>query len=78
MNMALRRGYMKLDDGWIAPFNGYQYKVTTNFTSWDVNRQICRNVGGDLIGKKFQEVCDKSYVHSTELLPFILSTGYNK
>ena len=38
-----------MDDGWIAPFNGYQYKFINSSQSWEKSRTICRNFGGDLI-----------------------------
>jgi len=41
-------GYMHLDDGWITPFNGYQYKETSTIQSWEDSRTICKNWGGDL------------------------------
>jgi len=40
---------MEMDDGWIAPFNGYQYKITPNKTSWDTTRSLCQNWDGDII-----------------------------
>ena len=42
------RGYITLNDGWIAPFNGYQYKVTSTRQDWQASRQTCRGWGGDL------------------------------
>ena len=43
------RGYITLNDGWIAPFNGYQYKVTSSRQNWQNSRQICHGWGGDLV-----------------------------
>ena len=43
------RGYITLNDGWIAPFNGYQYKVTSSKQNWQDSRQTCRSWGGDLV-----------------------------
>ena len=48
MSAALLRGYMTLDGDWIAPFNGYQYKVTTTYQSWSASRSVCQEEGGDL------------------------------
>ena len=48
MNAALLRGYMMLDGGWIAPFNGYQYKVIAKRQSWGASRSLCQEEGGDL------------------------------
>jgi len=44
----LLRGYVELDDGWIAPFNGYQYKRTPRSQTWEESRRTCQNWGGDL------------------------------
>ena len=46
MSAALLRGYMKLDGGWIAPFNGYQYKATTTGQSWSASRSLCQEAEG--------------------------------
>ena len=48
MSAALLRGYVTLDGGWIAPFNGYQYKATTTYQSWNASRSVCQEEGGDL------------------------------
>ena len=48
MSAALLRGYMTLDGGWIAPFNGYQYKSITTRQSWSASRSLCLEEGGDL------------------------------
>jgi len=55
MRTALLRGYIELDDGWIAPFNGYQYKVTANRQNWEESRSLCQSWGGDLIVHGFQD-----------------------
>ena len=47
---------MELDDGWIAPFNGYQYKATMRSQSWDESRSICQSWGGDLIVYGFRDL----------------------
>ena len=52
----VQRGYMELDDGWITPLNGYQYKATPNSQTLDQGRTICQNWGGDLIVYGFQDV----------------------
>ena len=49
LTRALHQGYMEMDDGWIAPFNGYQYKAIMEPQSWEESRSICRSWGGDLI-----------------------------
>ena len=48
MSAALLRGYMTLDGGWIAPFNGYQYKAIATRQSWSASRSLCQEEGGDL------------------------------
>ena len=48
MSAALLRGYMTLDGGWIAPFNGYQYKAIATRQSWSASRSVCQEEGGDL------------------------------
>ena len=48
MSAALLRGYITLDGGWIAPFNGYQYKAITTRQSWNASRSLCHIEGGDL------------------------------
>ena len=48
MSAALLRGYMTLDGGWIAPFNGYKYKAITTGQSWNASRSVCQEEGGDL------------------------------
>ena len=48
VSAALLRGYMTLDGGWIAPFNGYQYKATATYQSWSASRSLCQEEGGDL------------------------------
>ena len=45
---ALLCEYMTLDGGWIAPFNGYQYKATATRQSWSASRSVCQEEGGDL------------------------------
>ena len=49
MTAALLRGYVELPDGWISPFNGYQYKLTPSLQSWVSTRSICQSWGGDLV-----------------------------
>lgn len=41
-------GYNILDDGWIAPFNGYKYKIVENIVSWHEARSTCQSYGSDL------------------------------
>ena len=43
------RGYIKLKGGWIALFNGYQYKATLFRKNWRDSQKICRKWGGDLV-----------------------------
>ena len=52
----VQRGYLELDDGWITPLNGYQYKITPTSQSWDDGRRICQSWGGDLIVYGFQDI----------------------
>jgi len=52
---ALQRGFMELDDGWITPFNGYQYKVNNNRLTWNDSRSVCQSWGGDLIVHGFRD-----------------------
>jgi len=51
----LQRGFMEFDDGWITPFNGYQYKVNVNFQTWDESRIVCQSWGGELIIHGFRD-----------------------
>ena len=51
----LLRGFVELDDGWISPLNGYQYKVNQTRQTWDESRTMCQNLGGDLIVHGFQD-----------------------
>ena len=46
---------MELKDGWVAPFNGYQYKITPNYQSWVASRNVCQSLGGDLIVHGFRD-----------------------
>ena len=39
---------MELDDGWITPLNGFQYKHVNTTQSWNSSRVLCREMGGDL------------------------------
>jgi len=52
---ALQSGYMELDNGWITPFNGYQYKISTEKLSWDTGRHVCQGWEGDLIAHGFRD-----------------------
>ena len=45
---ALLRGYAVIKDAWIAPFNGYRYKLYPAQLKWDKSRAVCQNWGGDL------------------------------
>ena len=47
--MDLLRGYSNLNDQWIAPFNGYQYKITESTHSWEESRRICQDWGGEMV-----------------------------
>ena len=47
--ITLANGYISLENGWIAPFNGYQYKKTPTAAVWNESRQICQSWGADLI-----------------------------
>jgi len=66
----LRRGYMELDDGWITPFNGYQYKASLNRQTWDESRSVCQSWEGDLIVHGFRDhtarVTIKRALHLTD------------
>lgn len=37
-----------LDDGWIAMFNGFQYKLVYPAGNWTESRATCQELGGDL------------------------------
>ena len=37
-----------LSDGWVAMFNGYQYKLTPKAQMWNESRTVCQAMGGDL------------------------------
>ena len=59
MTAALLRGYMTLDGGWIAPFNGYQYKATTTCQTWNASRSVCQEEGGDLAHYGVRDVASR-------------------
>ena len=56
------RGYVELEDGWISPFNGYQYKVNDTRQSWNESRIACQSWGGDLIVHGFRDHTARQYV----------------
>ena len=45
----LKRTYVELDNGWITPFNGFQYKKFNTSNTWPKCRAFCQNLGGDLV-----------------------------
>jgi len=45
---ANSRRRIPLEDGWITPHNGFQYKNTPNFLGWEEARRICLSWGADL------------------------------
>ena len=45
---VIRRGFLRLDDGWISPLNGFQYKIVAANGGWQNGRGACQTVGGDL------------------------------
>ena len=45
---TLLRGYAEMNEEWIAPFNGYQYKLYPVEQDWTKSRSVCRKQGGDL------------------------------
>jgi len=51
-----------LDDGWISPFNGYQYKLNPNEQVWDASRSVCQSRGGDLIVHGFRDYAVKETI----------------
>ena len=59
MHRNFQRGYLELEDGWVAPGNGYQYKVNLNSSTWDESRSVCQGWGGDLIVYGFQDFSTK-------------------
>ena len=61
MSAALLRGYMTLDGGWIAPFNGYKYKATATSQSWNASRSLCQEEGGDLAQYGVRDVAIRMY-----------------
>jgi len=52
---SLLRGFVELDDGWIAPFNGFQYKMNVKKRTWIDSRKICQSWGGDHIVYGFRD-----------------------
>jgi len=48
-------GYVELDDGWISPLNGYQYKVIHTRQTWNESQSICQSWGGDIIVHGFRD-----------------------
>ena len=55
ISTALNQGYLELEDGWISPLNGFQYKRTFINQSWSENRNICQSWGGDLASHGIQD-----------------------
>ena len=52
---VIRRGFLQLDDGWISPLNGFQYKITTTAQTWHRSRSLCQGMGGDLATHGLQD-----------------------
>ena len=52
---VIRRGFMQLDDGWISPLNGFQYKFITLGRDWQYSRSVCQGMGGDLATHGLQD-----------------------
>ena len=52
---VIRRGFLQLDDGWISPLDGFQYKSIANGQSWQSSRSKCQEIGGDLATHGIQD-----------------------
>ena len=52
---VFRRGFLRLDDGWINPLNGFQYKLIATDGGWQNSRRACQTVGGDLATHGIQD-----------------------
>ena len=52
---VIRRGFLQLDDGWISPLNGFQYKIVAASGGWQYSRNACQTVGGDLATHGIQD-----------------------
>ena len=59
LERLMQQGYVELEDGWIAPGNGYQYKADLTNSTWEECRSICQGWGGDLIVYGFQDFSTK-------------------
>ena len=44
------KGYISLPDGWVNPFNGYQYILNETELAWKDARTSCQEMGGNLAG----------------------------
>ena len=64
ISASLLRGFAELEDGWISPFNEYQYKVTRIRESWTASRRKCQVWGGDLVVHGVRDSGTRLYVRS--------------
>ena len=53
---VLKGGVIELEDGWITPLNGYQYKLTTTTGSWSESREKCKLWNADIIVYGFIDI----------------------
>ena len=51
---TFKHGFVELEDGWIAPMNGFQYKMSSSWQTWENSRMTCESWNGDLIAHGFQ------------------------
>ena len=52
---VIRRGFLRLDDEWISPLNGFQYKLIATGGGWQYSRDACQTMGGDLATHGIQD-----------------------
>ena len=56
----LLQGFIMMENGWIAPFNGYQYKASPGFHTWSAGQAFCRSWGGDLAQYGVRDVATRT------------------
>ena len=46
--LDLLRGYVEFEDQWITPFNGLQYKLSSEKVKWEGGSEACSKIGAKL------------------------------
>ena len=44
-----------MEDGWVSPLNGFQYKKTSITQTWQKSREVCQSWGADLASYGIQD-----------------------